>query len=145
MLPHEPELRVLVVADDHLTRAGLAALLAAQPGATVVGQIAGDPGLSSALDAYRPDIVVWDMGWDPIVSLEHLADLEEAHPPVIALLPDEAHAPEAWAAGARSILLRDSDATSLVAAMMAATRAFWYSIPGYQSRCRLIGTSPSPL
>ena len=48
-----------------------------------------------------------------------MAELEEAHPPVIALLPDEAHAADAWAAGARSILLWDSDATSLVAAMVA--------------------------
>ena len=62
VLLREPELRVLVVADDPLARAGLAALLAAQPGATVVGQVAGEAGLSSALDVYRPDIVVWDMG-----------------------------------------------------------------------------------
>ena len=119
VLLREPELRVLVVADDPLARAGLAALLAAQPGATVVGQVAGEAGLSSALDVYRPDIVVWDMGWDPTQAFEHMAELEEAHPPVIALLPDEAHAADAWAAGARSILLWDSDATSLVAAMVA--------------------------
>ena len=119
MLPPEPELRVLVVADDPLARAGLAALLAAQPGATVVGQVAGEAGLSSALNVYRPDIVVWDMGWDPTQAFEHVAELEEVHPPVIALLPDEGYAADAWAAGARSILLRNSDATSLVAAMMA--------------------------
>ena len=119
MLPREGELRVLVVADDHLGRAGLAALLAAQPGATVVGQVAGDAGLSSVLDVYRADIMVWDMGWDPTLAFEHLAELGEAHPPVIALLTDEAHAADAWAADARGILLRDSDPTSLVAAMMA--------------------------
>jgi hypothetical protein len=37
----EPELHVLVVGDDHLARAGLAALLSDQPGCTVVGQVAG--------------------------------------------------------------------------------------------------------
>ena len=119
MLPRGPDLRVLIVADDTLARAGLAALLAAQPGATVVGQVVGDAGLSSALDVYRPDIVVWDMVWDPSLAIEHLAELQEAHPPVIALLPDEAHAADAWAAGARSILLLDSDTTSLVATMVA--------------------------
>ena len=107
------------MADDYLSRAGLAALLEAQAGATVVGQVAGEAGLSSSLDVYRPEIVVWDMGWDPTLALEHLAELEGAHPPVIALLPDDAHASEAWAAGARCILLRDSDARSLLAAMMA--------------------------
>ena len=89
MLPQEPELRVLVVADDHLTRAGLVALLAAQTGATLVGQVAGDTGLSSVLDVYRPDVVVWDMGWDPTLAFEHLAELEVVHPPVIALLTGE--------------------------------------------------------
>ena len=108
------------MADDPLVRAGLAALLAGQPGATVVGQVAGEAGVStSELDVYRPDVVVWDMGWDPNLAFEHLAALDEAHHPVIALLPDEFHVAAAWGAGVRSILLRDSDGTTLMAAMTA--------------------------
>jgi len=53
------DLRVLIVADDPLARAGLAALLSAQPGCVVVGQAAEDGDLSSALDVYRPQVVVW--------------------------------------------------------------------------------------
>ena len=68
------ELRVLVVARDSLARAGLAALLSGQPGLAVAGQIAGDTDVSGALDAYQPDVVVWDLGWDPAAALELLAD-----------------------------------------------------------------------
>jgi len=54
----EYELRVLIVADDPLARAGLAALLADQPACTVVGQVPGEAGPPAALDVYRPDLVL---------------------------------------------------------------------------------------
>ena len=113
------ELRVLVMAGDSLARAGLAALLAGQPGWAVAGQIAGDSDISDALDTYRPDAVVWDLGWDPAPALELLADLEEDRAPVVVLLPDQTHAAEARAAGARGLLLRDVEVASLVAALAA--------------------------
>ena len=69
--------RVLIVADDPLTRAGLAALLTGQDGCTVAGQTASvepAPGnrqelapaaaVPLAISAYRPDVLLWDLGWD---------------------------------------------------------------------------------
>ncbi len=41
--------RALVVAADPLARAGLATLLASQPGCIVVGQVAADAELANAL------------------------------------------------------------------------------------------------
>lgn len=121
------DLRVLIVADDPLARAGLAALLADQPGCQVIGQVSGDTDLLDALDVHRPEVIVWDLGWDPAsasstspsTGLERLSDLEDDAPPVVALLPDETHATEARIAGARGLLLRDTDAEHLVAALMA--------------------------
>ena len=79
MLSNMDDLRVLIVAGDPLARAGLATLLADQPGFTVVGQGAGDADLPAEVAVYRPDVVVWDLGWDPAptleTSLERLADL----------------------------------------------------------------------
>ena len=109
--------RVLIVAGDPLARAGLATLLADQPGCTVVGQIAGESDLETALEVYDPDVVVWDLGWEP--ALEPLADLRDTEIPVVALLPDETHAAEAWAAGVRALLLRDVSAERLVTAIQA--------------------------
>jgi len=120
------DLRVLIVADDPLARAGLAALLADQPGCTIVGQMAEDPDLLSTLDVYRPDVVAWDLGWDASSAsssmdavLEHLAELEDAGTPVVALIPDDTYALEAQSAGARGLLLRQSDAGRLVATLIA--------------------------
>jgi len=121
------DLRVLIVADDPLARTGLAALLSDQPGCVIVGQIAEDAGLTSALDVYRPEVILWDSGWDPMPtaassppSLERLAELADAVPPVVALVPDETYAVEAQMAGARGLLPRDSSAERLVAALTAA-------------------------
>lgn len=83
------DLRVLVVADDSLARAGLASLLGQQPGSNVVGLAAGDADLGSSLEVYRPDVVVWDLGWNLKLSLEHLASLPEDAPPVLALVAGE--------------------------------------------------------
>jgi DNA-binding NarL/FixJ family response regulator len=111
--------RVLVVADDPLARAGLAALLSGQAECIVTGQVSGDAGLAEALDVYRPDVVVWDLGWDPAPTLERLADLDDAQFPIVALLPDGALTLDAWVAGVRGLLLRDAGAESLVAGLLA--------------------------
>ena len=92
------------MAHDPLARAGLAALLAGQPGCTVVGQIAGDADLPGALEAYRPDVVLWDLGWNVLLALEGLINLRDTSSPTLALVPDAAHASEAWAAGPRGLL-----------------------------------------
>jgi two-component system nitrate/nitrite response regulator NarL len=121
------DLRVLIIADDPLARAGLAALLADQPGCTVVGQVAEDTDLPSALDVYRPEVVVWDLGWDPTpgsstplaTSLDRLAELGDAALPVVALVSDETHAVEAQIAGARGLLPRNASAECVVAALIA--------------------------
>lgn len=118
---------MLIVAEDPLARAGLAALLADQPGHLVVGQVAGDADLPAAVDLYRPDVLLWDLGWgaDPdsfSASLERLAGLGEADPPVVVLAADETHASQAQVAGARGLLPRDSSAERLVAALTAVTQ-----------------------
>ncbi|MFQ5854450.1 MAG: LuxR C-terminal-related transcriptional regulator [Anaerolineae bacterium] len=120
--PNVEDLRVLIVADDSLARAGLAALLAEQPGCTVAGQVAGDADLSAALTAHRPHVVVWDLGWDSTLSLERLAEVEDGGSPVVALLSDEADAADVWTAGVRGLLLRDMDPEALVAALVAVAR-----------------------
>ncbi len=125
--PQDPEdLRVLVVAGDPLARAGLAALLDGQPGCTLAGQVSGSDDLPTQAAVYRPDVLLWDLGWDPAPDLEaSLAQIEglaEEGLPVVVLLADEAGASEVWAAGARGLLLRDAGVEALLAALQAVSQ-----------------------
>ncbi len=112
------DLRLLVLADDPLARAGLAALLGQQAGCQVVGQAAADADLAAEVEAARPDAVIWDLGWAPAAALERLAGQSVALPPVLVLLPDSAAAGSAlraWQAGAAGLLHRNAAAAAMVA------------------------------
>ena len=127
MFPSTP-LRIVIIADDPLARAGLAALLASEPGCQVIGQTPADAELAATLDVYRPDAVLWDLGWDPQrvttpggkSALERLADLERPELALVALVPDPTHAGTVWAAGVRGLLFRDAAPDVIVAALTAA-------------------------
>lgn len=109
--------RVLVVADDHLVRAGLSALLEEQPGATVAGQASTDEMLSAGPDVFRADVAVWDLGWDPDLGLGPVVEFQDHSLPTVVLLSDEALAPPLWAAGVRGLLDRDVDGEVLAGAL----------------------------
>lgn len=94
MLSSMDDLRVLIVAGGPLARARLMTLLTDQLGFTVIGRGAGDADLLAEVAVYRPDVVAWDLGWDPAptttnfgTSLERLADLGDAGLPTVAWLP----------------------------------------------------------
>ena len=110
--------RVLVVAEDPLARAGLATLLANQSTLMIAGQVAVDNELPSAMQIYRPDVIVWDLGSAASRALERMT-LGDFSVPVVALLPDAPDAADAWAAGARGLLPRDTSAANLAAALTA--------------------------
>ncbi len=111
-------LRVLVVAGDPLARAGLATLLGEQAGLEVVGQVSPSAELAADLELFEPDVIAWDLGWDPSSSIGHLRELR-VEAPVLALLPGDERAMEVWSAGARGLLLRDADGPGLAAAARA--------------------------
>ena len=122
MPPSLNPLRVLIVAADQLSRAGLAAMLAQQSGVEVAGQAAEDDDINSVLEAYIPDVLVWDLSWNSVGSLARLSELPESAPPVVALLADDSMTAHARAAGAQGLLLRDSNIEYLVAALVAVAR-----------------------
>jgi two-component system nitrate/nitrite response regulator NarL len=116
-------LRVLVVADDPLVRAGLAAMVNDQPECELVGQAPAEPDLVDQVAVYHPDVLVWDLGWDPsslpdALDGEQLRDLAV----VVALLPDDTLTVDLLGAGVRGLLRRDVTGGELAAAMAATTR-----------------------
>ncbi len=104
-------LRLLIVADDPLARAGLAGLLADAPNCQVIDQIHSDE-IEDTLEDTEPDVVVWDVGWHTAVSLP---EWSEHNIPVIALLTDESDATAVWATGVAALLNRQVDGEKLAA------------------------------
>ena len=131
MSSHSESLRVLVVAEDPLARAGLATLLANQPGCVVAGQVATDAELPNAMQVYRPDVIVHDLGSDSARALGRANSLRDLGVPVVALLPDETDAAEAWAAGARGLLFRTAPAENLAAALAAVAQGLAVIDPAF--------------
>ena len=140
MVSSLPPLRVLIVADDPLARAGLAAMLTGVPDCRVVGQSRGDGDMATALEVYRPDVVLWDMGWEPLSAaasasvaptpgsddgwpaLARLMEVRDTGHAVVALLADDAQVTALWAAGVRCLLLREVSAEKLISALAAAVQ-----------------------
>ena len=118
-------LALLLIADDPLARAGLAALLRDEPGVAVAGQIPADSDLAAAVAAYRPAVVIWDMGWEPAQRVEALGHFMEevagpARLPVVALMT--AGAPVSAAvrgAGVLGLLGREVGGDQIAAAALA--------------------------
>ncbi|MBV6438059.1 MAG: response regulator transcription factor [Anaerolineae bacterium] len=113
-------MRVLVIAEGVLARAGLAALLADVAEVDVAGQIAPAGGLSDDLETHHPDAVVFDLGYDPARWTVALSTLTT---PALLLLPDTASAYSVAAAVPNgpplALLLREGDPRRLAYALSA--------------------------
>jgi two-component system, NarL family, nitrate/nitrite response regulator NarL len=127
---HLEDIRVLIVAEDPLARAGLATLLTMLPGG-IAGQVALDTELPDAVQVYRPDVIVWDLGSDSARTLERATNIRHLGIPVVALLPDDSDAVDAWASGARALLLRTAPAEQLGASVAAVAQGLTVTDPAF--------------
>lgn len=114
-------MRIIVVSDDPLARAGLANLLEGRGEIEVTAQHSGDESLSATFDALLPDALVWDLGGELASAdwKDDLAELVEAGASVVALLVGSAQAAEAWTYGARGLLGREAAPDRIAAAVIA--------------------------
>ena len=114
-------IRALVLSQDMLARAGLSAVLDERSECVVVGQISEDADIFGELEVHLPDVVVWDMGWEPSMRVEELAEIADEWN-VVALLPDDSYVNAVWLAGAKGILRRDAPVERIAAAIVGATQ-----------------------
>ncbi len=116
-------LRVLVISSSPFARAGLAALIDQQPLLRVVGQMSPDDEIGESLDLYRPDVLVWEMGYEALPALDTLNETRAANIPALVLIADNpnaiAAAPMLINAGARGVVLQDTQPERLAAALIA--------------------------
>ena len=99
-------IKVALLSDDPLLRAGLSSLLAQ------LGSI-------DVVERDRAEVALWDAGVDTGKALARLAELRQLDMPVVAVVGDQAHVAPALAAGARGVVLRDHVGPGIHAALAA--------------------------
>ena len=117
------QIRVLVVDDDALVRAGLAMLLAGAEGIAVVAEAADGNDVAQAVAEHQPDIVLMDIrmpGMDGLAATELVRAQGDA-PEVIVLTTFEVddYVLRALRAGASGFLLKDTPPTDIVRSVRA--------------------------
>jgi DNA-binding NarL/FixJ family response regulator len=113
--------RVLIVDDDPLVRAGLAMIIGGAPALTVVGEAADGTDVPAAVDTYRPDVVLMDIR---MPTLDGLAATEQLrarpNPPEVIVLTTfdtDEHVLRALRAGASGFLLKHTPPADILRAI----------------------------
>ena len=114
-------IRVLVVDDDALVRAGLSMLLAGAEGIAIVGQATDGSEVAAAVAEHAPHVVLMDIrmpGVDGLAATESLRAQADA-PEIIVLTTFEAddYVLRALRAGAGGFLLKDTPPAEIVRAI----------------------------
>ena len=104
-------IKVALLTDDPLLRAGLSSLLA-QLGTN------GRPAIE-VVDRDAAEVALWDAGNDRERTLGRLGELRDLPVPAVAIVQDPAHVAPAIAAGARGVVLRDQVGPGIHAALAA--------------------------
>jgi len=99
-------IKVALLTDDSLLRAGLSSLLAQLGSIHVVERDAAE-------------VALWDAGVDNEKALARLAELRPLPTLAVAMVTDQAHVAPALAAGARGVILRDQVGPGIHAALTA--------------------------
>jgi DNA-binding NarL/FixJ family response regulator len=119
-------IRVLLIDDHALVRAGLARLIASDPGLEVVGQAGdGSTGATLARDL-EPDVALVDLAMPGLDGIETTRRVLAASPRtqvvVLTAFSDRVQVLAALDAGARGYLLKDAEPDELLRGIRAAAR-----------------------
>ncbi|WP_179834932.1 response regulator [Actinomadura citrea] len=114
-------LRVLIVDDDALVRAGLSMMLDGTGGITVAGEAADGDEVPAAADAHAPDVVLMDLRMPRVDGITATRRLRERpNPPEVIVLTtfdSDENILHALRAGASGFLLKDTPPDQIVRAV----------------------------
>lgn len=113
--------RILLVDDHAVLRAGLAALLSKQPGLDVCGQAGDGRAAVSRFDELRPDVTVMDLQMPGLDGPGAIAKIRQRHPEarilVLTSYDTDNDVERALRAGAMGYLLKDAELSDLLRAI----------------------------
>ena len=118
--PSEP-IRLLIVDDDPMVRAGLVSMLGGTPELLIVGEAADGAAANTSVDEHRPDVVLMDIAMRTMNGLEATEALRKrpGAPEIIILTTfgSDEHLLRALRAGAAGFLLKDAPPPQIVDAV----------------------------
>ena len=137
----------ILIADDHgVLRAGLRAVLNAEPDMTVVAEAGDGPTALRLATELCPDILLLDISMPGMNGVEVTRQLKKAQPDVRALIltlhEDEGLLQEAIQAGASGYIVKRAVESELISAIQAVYRGDIYIHPA-MTRALLKDVSPS--
>jgi two-component system NarL family response regulator len=114
-------LRILIVDDHALLRAGLAAVLSAQPGFVVCGEAADGEAAVLRFEELRPDVTLMDLQMPALDGVGAITKIRARHPDacilVLTTFDTDDDIERALRAGARGYLLKDAGVEELTSAI----------------------------
>ena len=129
-LPPAQAIRVVVADGQELVRAGLRALLETESQLSVVGEAAAGEDAVVLTDQLRPDVVMIDErlpGVDCVQATARILATSEVAVMLLTASNESEHILAALRAGARGVVLKDTEPTQLVRAVEALARERRYS------------------
>jgi DNA-binding NarL/FixJ family response regulator len=126
-------IRVLLVEDHELVRAGIRSLLQDLPGIEVVAEAGTGRDASRLVEIHRPDVALMDIVLPDANGLEVAAGIVKQYPEtkiiILSMHSNEEYVWQALHAGARGYLLKNSSTSELELAIQSVSRGESYLSP----------------
>ncbi|MEV5140259.1 response regulator transcription factor [Streptomyces syringium] len=120
-VPQTPPIRLLLVDDDPLVRAGLSFMLGGLPDLEIVGEAADGSEVAALVDRHSPDVVLMDIRMPSMDGLAATEALRRRERPPEVIVLTTFHADEqvlrALRAGAAGFVLKDTPPAEIVEAV----------------------------
>jgi two-component system, NarL family, response regulator NreC len=133
MTAHTPPLRLVLVDDHAVVRAGLRRVLEGETGWEVVAEAGALDRALRAVLGHKPDVLVLDLNLDGVSALEAIPDFLARSPAtrivVLTMQCEPAYARDAMRAGASAYALKEAAESELVTAVARAAAGETYLNP----------------